>query len=84
MQLDRTPAINWDCSDKPGCSVSAMKTYPKCRMGVDIGFQSGKREFFFGDVSCRGSINRLLKKEHWYTYLWEEMAGHVFLLGILI
>lgn len=44
-----------------------MKTYAKHRMGVDIGFQAGKREFCFGDVGCRDSINRLLKKEHWYT-----------------
>lgn len=63
--------------------MPAMKTYPKCRMGVDIGFQAGKREFFFGDVGCRGSINRLLKKEHWAFSCGKRWLVIVFLLGIL-
>lgn len=38
------------------------KPYSRGRLGVDKGFESGKREFCFGDVECSGDINGHLEE----------------------
>lgn len=60
-----------------------METLPgpqgKGTAWLDIGFQSGKREFYFGDVGCRHDINECLEGKDIGT----PGSGHRWLVTML-
>lgn len=60
-----------------------MKNPHRARVGMSVDCQAHKREFCFGDMDCRVISMNVQMKEHWNSWLWEEMSRIVILLGIL-